>query len=461
VGTLLLSLLLVAQDPRDRLTNAIRENDLKEAETALSALASGDNARAARALMMSLPKIRERLAQLLNSTVRARIAYDTVDTSFAFNIEEEKLKVKQLTAAKERILEACRVALEGEKIYLAILKTLGSLKAEAVPIVAGEAHRSASWLLKCELLEALGAMGAKTDVAVAIEGEKEPVVLAAGLAAAPNEKGVAFLRHAQWQVRLAAVQSLRESPQAVGTLVESLPEMDLRLRNAAFADLGLLTRTELPGDPAVWKDWWRANGEDFAAGRYNPQERKELKGAGRTTFYGIPVFSSRVCFVIDRSASMRHEGRFGAACKELKRLLEELPDGARINLVFFGATTSCFSVNPTRVLDRESRREALQFIDRIGFEAGTDLYGALEKSLTFVGSPESGRLREDGPDTLIVLSDGQATVGRLVDDELVARVVARRARYLRPAIHTVALSSDAKSLKMLAELAGGEYKMIK
>jgi hypothetical protein len=50
-------------------------------------------------------------------------------------------------------------------------------------------------------------------------------------------------------------------------------------------------------------------------------------------------------------------------------------------------------------------------------------------------------------------------VGRLVNDDLVGRVIARRARYLRPVIHTVSLSSDARSMKLLAELTGGEYRM--
>jgi len=456
VETLLLSLLLVSQD---RLADAIRDTKLKEAEAALGQLVAGEGARSARSLLMSLPRVRERLAQLLLATVRARAAYDNTDTSFAFNIEEEKLKQRTLAQAKERIAEACRVALEGEKIYAAILTALGSLKPEAIPILAGELHRTASWQLKCELLEALGAMGAKADIHVAIESEKEPVVLAAALGASTYEKGLDFLKHPQWQVRLGAVRALRESPKAVGPLVELLPEMDLRVRNGAFADLGQLTNTELPPDPAAWKDWWKANGEDFAAGRYNPQERKQPKGAGRTTFYDIPVFSSRVCFVIDRSGSMRQQNRFVNAVRELKRLIEMLPDGARINLVFFGATTTCFAASPTRVLDRETRRDALQFIDRVGFESGTDLYAALEKALTYVGSPESGRLREDGPDTIIVLSDGEANLGRLVDEELVARVIARRAHYLRPVIHTVALSNDSKSLRLLAEFTGGEYKI--
>ena len=456
---LILSLLLLLQDPKDRLAEAIREAKLKEAEAALADLAAGDGAKAARALILLLPKARDRQAALLASTVAARQAYDNTDTSFAFNIEEERLKQRTLAKGKERIKESCRIALEGEKIHAAMLATLRRLKEGAIPVLAAEALRTGSWILKCELLEGLGALGAREAVLAAIEREPEPAVLAAGLAAISTEKALAHLGHPQWQVRLAAARALREVPQAVGPVVDALPAMDLRLRNSACAGLAALTKTDLPADPAAWRDWWKANGEDFAAGRYAPQERKELKGPGRTTFYDVPVSSSRVCFLIDRSPSMKELNRFEAACRELKRLLEELPDGSRVNIIFFGGTTSLLSASPTRPLDRVTRRDALQFVDRMGYESGTDLYGALEKALALVGSPESGRLREEGPDTLIVLSDGVATVGRLVDDELVARVIARRARYLRPVIHTISLTADARSLKILSDLTGGEYKV--
>jgi len=455
VTTLLLWALASLQDPRDRLEQAVRETKVQEAEIALAQLQAGDGARAARAILVNLPRFRERQAQLLLATVQARLAYDNIDTSFAFNIEEEKTKQKTLNAAKERIQNACRSALDGERIYADILKTMASLRPEAVPVLAAEALRTANWISRCEILEALGAMGAKADVQVVLDREKEPTVIAAGLGAIASERGLEYLAHPNWQVRLSAVRSLRESREGVGPLVLGLGEMDLRLRNAAVGILAGLTRTELPPDPAAWKNWWKANGEDFAAGRYRPGTQKEVKGPGRTTFYGMPVVSSRVCFVIDRSGSMKQQGRYDVACRELRRQIEELPDGARLNMIFFGATQSCFSTTPTRVLDRATRKEALAFVDRQAFEAGTDLYAALEKALAFVGSPESGRLREDGPDTIIVLSDGQANVGRLVDDELVARVIARRSHWLRPAIHTVTLSSDAKSLKMLAEFTGG------
>ena len=173
-------------------------------------------------------------------------------------------------------------------------------------------------------------------------------------------------------------------------------------------------------------------------------------------FYDIPVQSSRVCFVIDRSRSMREQGRFDAAKKELKRILEALPDGALVNVIFFGGSASCLW-KYARPLDSRSRSEAAAYVERMGYESCTDLYGALEKALTMVGNPESGRLHEDGVDTIVVLSDGQATAGKVIDDELIARIIARRSRYLRPVFHTVSLSSDSKSLRLLAEKTGGEY----
>jgi Mg-chelatase subunit ChlD len=134
-----------------------------------------------------------------------------------------------------------------------------------------------------------------------------------------------------------------------------------------------------------------------------------------------------------------------------------MPDGSLVNVIFFGWTQNCFSKMP-RTLDAASRRELETFIDRCGLESGTDLYGALEKALSMVGNPDTGRLHEDGVDTIVVLSDGQANVGRIIDDELLAWVIARRARYLRPTFMTISLASDSKCLKVLAERSGGEYR---
>jgi hypothetical protein len=450
--------LLLQSDPKDRLFDAIRDSNLEAAQKALAELALGDGARAARAVMAALPRARERLGALIAATQRARESYAATDTSFGFNINEGTVKQRALETAATRVRESALRALEGEKVYQSILDIFGFLKPGAIPVLGAEAERTALWPLKCEILEGLGALGAKSDLAVFIDRETAPATLAAALGAAPTEQGARFLGHPQWQVRLAALDALRRSHDSVGPIVESLARPDVRYRRAAAAALVRLTDTELPADPDAWRDWWKANREDFEAGLYNPGAARQLPGPGRTTaFYDVPVHSSRVCFVIDRSKSMREQDRFNDARRELKRLLGSMPDGSLVNVIFFGWTQNCFSKMP-RTLDAASRRELEMFIDRCGLESGTDLYGALEKALSMVGNPDTGRLHEDGVDTIVVLSDGQANVGRIIDDELLAWVIARRARYLRPMFLTISLASDSKSLKVLAERSGGEYR---
>ncbi len=454
-------LLLLQSDPKDRLLEAIRVTSVEDTQKALAELATGDGARAARAVMAALPRARERLNTLIAITQRARENYVQADTSFGFNINEAVVKQRALEKAAARIQESAARAIEGEKVYQSILDIFSFLKPEAVPVLAAEAERTALWPLKCEILEGLGAMGgkeARLALAVLIDRESAPAALAAALRAVPSGEASKYLGHAQWQVRLAALESLRESKASVGPIVDAMGQADFRFRKQATRTLVGLTETELPPDATAWRDWWSANRDDFAAGRYSARAARQPEGPGRTVaFYDIPVHSSRVCFVIDRSKSMKADERFDHAKTELKRLLDSMPDGSLVNVVFFGWTQNCFSKSP-KVLNAETRRDLDVFMDRCGFESGTDLYGALEKALTMVGNPDTGKLHENGVDTIAVLSDGQATVGRIIDDELLAWVVARRARYLRPVFHTVSLSSDSKALRLLADRTGGEYR---
>lgn len=424
---------------------------------ALEDLGGGDGERAARCLIRALPRARARLETLAQATVGARVSYDVVQTSFSFDVRENEARGDALVRAKKRIRLAGERAVDGEVIYDLLRKAFTSLSPEAAPVVIAKARRTKSWLLKCELIDALGSMGAAAALEGELDRESNPVVLATLLANLRTPKALGFLTYPQWQVRLAALQALEGTREAVGPVVAALESPDLRFQVAACEALAGMTQTDLPRDAGTWRNWWEANRADFLAGRYRPDRRRTRPGPGRTTFYGVPVVSSNVCFVIDRSRSMRKHGRFEAATDELRRLLDRLPDGSRFNILFFGETVTRFA-RTTRVLDREGRRAAARFIERQKSDHGTDLYRALEEALALVGNPRTGRLRPDSPDTFIILSDGEATVGRLVNDELVARVIARRSRYLRPMIHTVSLSSAAASMRRLADLTGGRHR---
>ena len=439
------------QDPAGRLLDAVERADPAAAREAQAGLAREDGPRAARAVASALGRFRDRQAALLSALRDARRDVEDLDTAFSFGLGEERAQDRRRAEAVRRVTELTRRAVDGEIVYDLLREGLRPLAERAPEELAREARRSASWVLKSEIYEALAEAGARLPLEAALEGEREPVVLAAIVPGLGPRAAAAFLEHPCWQVREAAIRGLAASPESVPRLVEVLATGDLRLRDAAHRALEALTGERLPPDVRAWRARRESGG---AAG--DPSPRPGVT----TAFYDVPVASSRVCFVLDRSLSMREEGRFEAARRELQRLLGALPDGTRVNILFFGAGVSSFA-GTLRPLDAQARRDAAAFVDRQAPDArGTDLYGALEKALLWVGNPDSGILREEGADTIVLLSDGRPTVGRVVDEELVGRVVARRARPLRPVFHAVRLGAEAPMLRSLAERTGGRYLLL-
>lgn len=439
------------QDPAGRLLDAVERADPAAARAALASLAGEDGPRAARAVASALGRFRDRQAAALNILRDARREVEDLDASFCFGLGEERVQNRRRAEAVRRVTELTRRAGDGEIVYDLLRESLRPLAERAPEDLDREARRSASWVLKSEIYEALAEAGARLPLEAALEREREPVVLAAIVPGLGPRAAAAFLEHPFWQVREAAIRGLAGSPESVPRLVEVLATGDLRLRDAAHRALEALTGARLPPDVHAWRAW-REREEGACASSSRP--------GVTTAFYDVPVASSRLCFVLDRSLSMREEGRFEAARRELKRLLAALPEGTRVNILFFGAGVSSFA-GALRPLDAQARRDASDFVDRQVPDArGTDLYGALEKALLWVGNPDSGTLREEGADTIVLLSDGRPTVGRVVDEELVGRVVARRARPLRPVFHAVQLGTEAPMLRRLAERTGGRYLLL-
>jgi hypothetical protein len=261
-----------------------------------------------------------------------------------------------------------------------------------------------------------------------------------------------------WQVQTVAARALASlsAKPAVGAMVEAMQRSEGRLRFELNEALRALTKTDFHGDPKAWQDWWIENKADFEAGTYDPSKPRRRPGPGRTTFFQVPVDSRRVCFVIDRSGSMKEgtPAKIDTVKQELKALLAGLPDGTRVNLIFFSDAIEAFS-SSTRALDARTRKEAGDFIDRQRPAGPTNLHDALDRALGLVGSSESGAYRDDGVDTIYVLSDGEPTEGKIADGELLVRHVTRRNRFLRGVIHAIAVGDAEKVLSKLAEANGG------
>jgi HEAT repeat protein len=289
----------------------------------------------------------------------------------------------------------------------------------------------------------------------------EERVLALDVAATTGDPALApailaCLGHEAWQVRLAAVEALRgvRVREAVLPLVERLErEESARVRVAIGETLFNLTGENLLDAAAAWRRWWTERGATFAVPPAPPVSRPDASGGTVARFYGLPVRTERVCFILDRSDSMEgiHAGsgekrtRLQVAVQELLAAVERLPDRARVNVVLFDDDAESWrkSLAPLTAGNRDALRG---FLEKQTPRGGTNLFDGLEAALLM-----------DGIDTIFLLSDGAPSRGRYRDAGAIARAVRQLNQTRRIAIHTVAIGIDSPLLRRLAEESGGRY----
>jgi HEAT repeat protein len=293
-------------------------------------------------------------------------------------------------------------------------------------------------------------------------GSKSPEdrILALDVAATSRDASflpsiVENLGHEAWQVRLAAVDALRGIALREGVLplIDRLDrEESARVRMAIAEALFRLTGQDLLDSAEAWRAWWKDNGATFAVPA-TPPARKADESRTVARFYGLPVRTERVCFVLDRSESMEGvQGGDGAlrtrldvAAGELAAALKRLPDKARVNVVLFDSEVESWKKSLAPLSD-SNRADLKGFIAKQKPKGKTNLYDALEAALLF-----------EGVDTIFLLSDGDPTAGYYRATDAVLQAVRRLNQTRRIAIHAVAIGRDSELMRRLAVESGGTY----
>lgn len=263
-------------------------------------------------------------------------------------------------------------------------------------------------------------------------------------------------------VRRRTVEALGRwrDARAVPILLARLEGDTLRVREAARASLLALTGEDHGARAARWMRWWAAEGEGYAlpspeavAARIAERAASRAEDATEARFFGLPLGSDRVAFVIDTSGSMdaltaTGRTRLATVAVELDRTLAGFPPGGRFNLLFFSDRVRRWR----RALverDEAALEAAHDFIRSQRAVGGTGLHAGLVEAL------------EDlEVDTLVLLTDGEPTEGRLIRPDDILADLELRNELRGVVVHCVSVGCASRLLRDMAAATGGQYREV-
>jgi hypothetical protein len=295
----------------------------------------------------------------------------------------------------------------------------------------------------------------------------------------------------EWGVQLLAVRVLEQRGvrAAIPHLINALEKSGPRVAEAMGGLLNALTGQNFEPYADVWAKWWQENKESFASSarvRGGTAERT----APDATFYGLPIKSDRVVFLIDISDSMKHEtknenpaaGRpagpvtprgegapppppeeimsgpkIDVAKDELKKALRKLPRTTYFNIIAYNHTVLQWKDQMMPATDAV-KEDALTWLRSLQPSGSTYIDGALRLAFRLAGLGAVDRqYRDVNVDTMILLSDGaptdNASPSKSMDPEIILQHVREWNVHKRIVIHTIGVDM-VDGVEFLVKLSG-------
>ncbi len=359
-----------------------------------------------------------------------------------------------------------------DEVLVAIYTALGEHdEVRAIPALLDAGKSSRKQPARGAAQRALGRLGFAHDrvrpflIALLGSRDAEERIIALDAAVAARDADlfgaiVPSLAHEGWAVRLAAILALAAPrvADAIPPLIERLEiEPMPRVRDALVTALFDLTAQPFHDDAAIWKRWWSDHGAGFVVPEVRPKAPESHVGGTQAGFFGLPVRSERVVFVVDQSGSMsadmggealadgRRNNRLDAAIGEVMRAVAGIGPKGKASVILFD--TQVRSWNDTLQTMNAATTKALRsHLESLRPQGGTNIYDALERAL-----------RMPDVDTVFLLSDGVPGAGAYVTTPDILQAVRRENHTRRIAIHTVSLGMESDLLRRLAQENAGRY----
>lgn len=253
-------------------------------------------------------------------------------------------------------------------------------------------------------------------------------------------------------VHRAALRALGtlHSREAAGHMIDALAEeRDARLRDFLVSRLRALSGLKHRADARPWRGWWSGLAEGWSGEErvvFDPEPATAPEGS--RAFVGLPLLSTRVCFLIDFSGSMWTVAADGRTRKEqvgerLGACLERLGSATRFNLILFSSRPRAWRRELVPASARNVR-SALDFFERCADRGSGNLWEAIELALT-----------DHGVDSLVVLTDGVPTGGAVNDMQLLGPRFVEANLTRQISVDSILVDAPADAREHWARLARG------
>jgi len=396
------------------------------------------------------------------------------------DFRKEQSKYRDLMKAEELLSDRM---LGFDRMVEDLLEAIGHLRSkEATQTILKQAQASFNLRYRARLIEALGSIKTATSLAGLVEILQKSTGGVETLAAVRAIKAIDVPTPEAVVALVAALGS--EHRQIRTTAAFALAQMECRDNTAAIIDamkgtqgqtawdlneaLKKLTGVDKHANADAWKEWWGRSRDAVLAGIYKPDAQEKAGAAGSTTtFYGVPVVSTAVAFVVDTSGSMWEPARWipgkdddgkalglkppgnlkiNVAQYELKKVLLRMPVDSTVLLVFFDGVVRVQAGGPVR-LTESKRKQLIETVDGIKTPGGmTNLWGAVTRAQSYAGDAAAPTLKKDGVDTIYALTDGVPTVGVSETSKFLKRYSYLN-RYLQVRVHTLQITMDPAAKK--------------
>lgn len=255
-------------------------------------------------------------------------------------------------------------------------------------------------------------------------------------------------------LKRAIVQALCKinEKEAVGRLVdwhlgsEGETRADIERRLQQLSGLSL-------DDKPDWSAWWAEKKEKFEFPPAVPVKQEGLfanavppRKADTPSYYGLPLYGSRIVFVIDYSGSMAG-AKMDAAKRELQNAIAVLPATVRFNIVAFHTEVIPWK-RDLQPVSAEIKQEASIWVASGAPTAMTNSYGALETAMG------------QDCDAIYFLTDGSPTVGKVKDPVQIISLISRQNRVRRATINALGIGVGPEGNvfdRFLKELATNNF----